>query len=279
MLPLTALLLLFTATASAGVTAAATAGVTAAALQQPPKIEIFILAGQSNMAGRGGVNGNRWDHFIPPECRPSPSILRLSAGLRWHVAREPLHSDIDTNKTCGVGPGMPFANAVLADGAAAPLIGLVPCAVGGTKIGEWARGTHLYNNLVRRGRVAVEGGGRLAAMVWYQGESDTVLEADAREYGGRLRRLISDLRRDLKDPNMIVIQVVIASGEGKYVGLVRAAQKGAKLENLFYVDAEGLQLEHDNLHLTTQSQVMLGNMLASAYFNHTPFSPNLSPDL
>ncbi|KAK8944749.1 putative carbohydrate esterase [Platanthera zijinensis] len=184
--------------------AASSVGAAAAA----PNSDIFILAGQSNMGGRGGVNGSRWDHFIPRECRPSPSILRLSAGLRWEVAREPLHADIDAVKICGVGPGMPFAHAVLTDGAAARRpIGLVPCAVGGTKISEWAWGTHLYSNLVRRALVAADGGGRLAAMLWYQGESDTVLEADARAYGGRMKRLVSDLRRDLQDPNLIVIQV------------------------------------------------------------------------
>jgi Carbohydrate esterase, sialic acid-specific acetylesterase len=71
---------------------------------------IFILAGQSNMAGRGGVYKNKWDHVVPNECGPHPSILRLNAGRVWEEARDPLHADIDVPKTCGVGPGMSFAN-------------------------------------------------------------------------------------------------------------------------------------------------------------------------
>ncbi|PKU78321.1 putative carbohydrate esterase [Dendrobium catenatum] len=86
-----------------------------------PKNTIFLLAGQSNMSGRGGVTGNRWDHFIPPECQPSPDILRLSAGLRWKEAREPLHADIDSRKVCGVGPGMPLLTLSCAGAAAPPL--------------------------------------------------------------------------------------------------------------------------------------------------------------
>ncbi|PKA47726.1 putative carbohydrate esterase [Apostasia shenzhenica] len=231
---------------------------------------IFVLAGQSNMAGRGGVSDDRWDHFVPPECRPTPSILRLSSQLCWEEAREPLHADIDVLKTCGVGPGMPFAQAVLAAGEAAS-IALVPCAVGGTAIGEWGRGTPLYETLVRRATIAAAaaGGGGVAAVLWYQGESDTVLRRDAEAYGSRMERLVRDLRSDLGQPDLLLIQVALASGEGKFVELVREAQKELKLDNLITVDAQGLQLEPDQLHLTTQSQVKLGSMLAASYLNHT----------
>lgn len=41
---------------------------------------IYILAGQCNMAGRGGVIDGIWDGIIPSECKPNPFILRL--GMR-----------------------------------------------------------------------------------------------------------------------------------------------------------------------------------------------------
>ncbi|KAG0472750.1 hypothetical protein HPP92_014607 [Vanilla planifolia] len=168
---------------------------------------VFVLAGQSNMAGRGGVSDGHWDHVVPPACRPSPSIHRLNASLMWQMAHEPLHADIDFKKTCGVGPGMPFAHSVVAASTEAVPLGLVPCAVGGTSIREWARGTSLYKNLVHRARVAAaSAGGRVAAMLWYQGESDTVSEKDAEAYGHRMETLISHLRADLRDPNLLVIQ-------------------------------------------------------------------------
>ncbi|KAG5103620.1 hypothetical protein AAZX31_17G225600 [Glycine max] len=75
--------------------------------------DIFVLAGQSNMAGPGGVFGGKWEGNAPAECRPSPWVLRRSAGLEWEEAREPLHEDNDVAKTCGVGPGMAFANEVV----------------------------------------------------------------------------------------------------------------------------------------------------------------------
>ncbi|KAG6475079.1 probable carbohydrate esterase At4g34215 [Zingiber officinale] len=233
---------------------------------------IFVLAGQSNMAGRGGVCVDRWDGVVPPQCRPSRSILRLDARLRWEVAREPLHADIDVNKSCGVGPGMPFAHALLTSSLLPrqppPEIGLVPCAVGGTSIQEWARGTALYGSLVLRARSATAAG-RLAAVLWYQGESDTVAREDAEAYGGRMERLIQDLRADLFSPELRLIQVALASGEGNFTEVVRQAQKGIKLPNVACVDGRGLPLEADHVHLTTKAQVKLGKMLAEAYLSLT----------
>ncbi|CAL9106301.1 unnamed protein product [Musa textilis] len=234
-----------------------------------PKKLVFVLAGQSNMAGRGGVSGDLWDGAVPPQCRPSASILRLSARLRWEVAREPLHADVDVNKTCGVGPGMAFAHAMLSSvfwAARPPLVvGLVPCAVGGTRIEEWARGTALYDGLVRRAKAA---GGKLGAVLWYQGESDTVSREDAEAYRARMERLILHLRSDLELPGLLLIQVAIASGEGNFTEIVRKAQKDICLPNVACVDAKGLQLEADHLHLTTSAQVQLGEMLAGAYLTH-----------
>ncbi|PSS02683.1 Carbohydrate esterase [Actinidia chinensis var. chinensis] len=228
--------------------------------------QIFILSGQSNMAGRGGVKHKHWDTVVPPECRPDPSaLLRLNAHLRWEAACEPLHADIDSKKACGVGPGMPFANAVKER---VGVVALVPCAVGGTAIKEWARGKHLYENMVRRAKAAAASGGEIQAMLWYQGESDTSSQHDADSYKVNMERLIHDVRSDLQCPSLPIIQVAIASGDAKYMEAVREAQKSIDLPNVVCVDAIGLQLGPDNLHLTTQAQVQLGHMLADAYLNH-----------
>ncbi|CAA7410953.1 unnamed protein product [Spirodela intermedia] len=231
--------------------------------------DVFVLAGQSNMSGRGGVRQRRWDGVVPPECRPRPGILRFSARSRWVEAREPLHADIDTAKTCGIGPGMPFADAVIphllpSDGGEAAA-GLVPCAVGGTAIKEWERGTRLYQQMVRRAREAVRGGGELRAVLWYQGESDAATDHSAAAYGPNMEKLICDLRADLDLPSLPVIQVAITSGEGPGMEKVRRAQLGMHLPGVVCVDARGLPLNDDQIHLATAAQVTLGRMLAEAY--------------
>lgn len=54
---------------------------------------------------------------------------------------------------------------------------------------------------------------------------------------------------------------------------MREAQKAVDLPNVTYVDAKGLQLKEDNLHLTTESQVQLGRLLAEVYLTHFHASP------
>ncbi|KAA8533773.1 hypothetical protein F0562_031290 [Nyssa sinensis] len=98
----------------------------------------------------GGVNKQKhWDGVVSPECRLDHSILRLNAHLHWKAAYEPLYADIDTKKACGVGLGMSFTNVVKEREG---VVGLVPCAVGGTAIKEWARGSHLYEGIMKRGQ-------------------------------------------------------------------------------------------------------------------------------
>ncbi|CAL9777682.1 unnamed protein product [Musa acuminata subsp. burmannicoides] len=240
--------------------------------------QIFVLSGQSNMAGRGGVRHHRWDGVVPPECRPNPSILRFSARCHWEEAHDPLHGDIDTAKICGVGPGMAFANALLprlSDGA---VLGLVPCAIGGTAIKEWERGSRLYEEMVRRARKAAElgGGGEIKAVLWYQGESDTTSHGAAEAYAANIEKLIRDVRLDLSLPSLPFIQasfllhpqVAIASGDKHYIEKIREAQLGISMPDVLNVDAMGLPLNEDNLHLTTEAQVLLGNMLAETYAEH-----------
>jgi hypothetical protein len=255
---------------------------------------VFILAGQSNMSGRGGATNGTWDGVVPPKCAPSPRILRLSPDLHWEEAREPLHAGIDVGNVLGVGPGMPFAHAVLVGQGAA--VGLVPCAQGATPIANWTRGSQLYERMVTRARAALAEGGELAAMLWFQGEADTMNREDAELYQGRLEALVRDVRRDLICADLIVIEVIIpnflllmnlasrwvdysispaqvgiatAQYNGKFLNRVRKAQKAvsSRLPNVMLVDAMGLPIASDYTHLTTQAQVQLGSMLAKAYLS------------
>ncbi|XP_010515780.1 PREDICTED: probable carbohydrate esterase At4g34215 isoform X1 [Camelina sativa] len=268
-------------------------------LQSPPQIQsqtiprnisIFILAGQSNMAGRGGVyndtatNTTVWDGVIPQECRSNPSILRLTAKLKWEIAKEPLHVDIDVNKTNGIGPGMSFADRLFYRFGH---VGLVPCSIGGTKLSQWQKGEFLYEETVRRAKAAVasSGGGSYRGILWYQGESDTVDMVDASVYKKRLVKYFTDLRSDLDQPNLPIIQAVakisyyqsscgvaLATGAGPYLDAVRKAQLKTDLKNVYCVDAMGLPLEPDGLHLTTSSQVRLGQMIAQSFADNIPNS-------
>ncbi|KAL3636073.1 hypothetical protein CASFOL_020620 [Castilleja foliolosa] len=235
---------------------------------------IFILAGQSNMAGRGGMDKGKLVE-IPSECHSTPQILRLNPELAWEEAKEAIHTGIDP-KECGIGPGMIFANSVLQRDPNIGVIGLVPCAVGGTSISRWLPGNDLYVKMLSRTQAALNnGGGEIKALLWYQGENDMINEDTANKYKSNLETLLTQLRSDLQLPNLPVIEVALASKgkEGKesfgpYFDVVRSAQLEMPnlLPNVKCVDALGLEvLTVDYLHLTAKAQVKLGKMLAAAF--------------
>ncbi|XP_042016850.1 probable carbohydrate esterase At4g34215 [Salvia splendens] len=230
-------------------------------IDQPQNI--FILAGQSNMVGRGGLINGVLDPHVPAECQPSPKILRLNVKLAWEVAHDPLHMGIDP-KVVGIGPGMSFANTMLAKDPTIGVIGLIPCAIGGTKIDEWAKGMKLYNDMIDRSKAAIKDGGALRALLWYQGESDTKFLQDTESYKAKFEKFIADVRADLQMPTLPVVQVLITSGDG-FVEEWRANQQAIKVANLKQVDAKGLELLTDNVHLSTAGEVKLGQMLADAF--------------
>lgn len=64
--------------------------------------------------------------------------------------------------------------------------------------------------------------------------------------------------------------MALASGEGPYVEIVRNAQLGINLPNVQCVDAKGLPLEPDRVHLTTPAQVQLGQALTDAFLQTLP---------
>jgi hypothetical protein len=169
-------------------------------MAQEPKYpnSIFLLAGQSNMAGRGS---------IPSQSTPSPNILQLALNKTWVEAHEPLHKEMDEGKVCGIGPGVPFANTILAEDPSFGVIGLVPCAKGGTRLKQWARGSKLYDRLVERANASIQRGGKIQALLWFQGETDTKSTEDAQLYRTRLHKFFNDLRSDLHFPDLPIFQV------------------------------------------------------------------------
>ncbi|XP_022964079.1 probable carbohydrate esterase At4g34215 [Cucurbita moschata] len=173
------------------------------------------------MAGRGGVEKNQkgyleWDGKIPLECQSDPSILRLSPKRQWEIAHEPLHLGIDIGKTTGIGPGIPFAHQLKAKaGQKAGVVGLVPCARGGTLIEQWIKNPSnpsatFYQNFIERIKASEKEGGVVRALFWYQGESNAAMSDTAHRYKDNLKKFITDIRNDIKPRFLPVIIVKIA---------------------------------------------------------------------
>ena len=109
-------------------------------------MDLYLLIGQSNMAGRGKLTAeNRVD---------TDRIFKLDAKGQWQVADEPIHFD---KKVAGAGLAASFAR-TMADWDKNVKIGLIPCAVGGTGIDRWVEGGDLWSNAVARTKIALKSG-------------------------------------------------------------------------------------------------------------------------
>lgn len=220
---------------------------------------IYLLMGQSNMAGRGPLES--------PAPADNPRILSLDPDGHWVVARDPLHEKIGRTQP-GVGPGMSFAAAMLK---AEPgvTIGLVPCAVGGTPLKRWVKNGDLYEAAVKRAQIAASSG-VISGVLWHQGEADSDKQPWADTYEKRLAGMIVSLRQDLGLPNLPVVVGQLGSylpvAKHPYVDTVRAAirQVAAAVPHTGYADSAGLVDKGDHLHFNTASQHILGARFAEA---------------
>jgi sialate O-acetylesterase len=269
----------------------------------PSDIDVWILAGQSNMHGCGllaeGLPSHpaiwsfapddTWAAAVEPLHRPWESTAPVHQALarRWlppadrELPREELARRDRTNLR-GVGPGPAFAQTLHA--ATGRSVGLIPCAQGGTTLEEWsptrrADGGHsLYGAMLER---VARAGRPVRGLLWYQGESDASYKLSL-DYGERLAAWISAVRRDLAQPSLPVGVVQI----GRFVGLeppavpdddiarraalgwnnVRHAQFALSKHTpgVFTVTALDLGLE-DFVHLNATSVTRVGRRLAHAF--------------
>jgi hypothetical protein len=225
----------------------------------PPKtsFHIYLLMGQSNMAGRG---------VVPAET-DNPHVLALNPDNHWVIARDPLHQKIGRVEP-GVGPGLPFALEMLK---ADPkiTIGLVPCAVGGTALSRWVKDADLYKNALERAKTAAAAG-TLKGILWHQGESDSDAQKNAESYENRLTQMLSDFRTDLGQPNLPIVVgqlgEFLPADKHPYVDTVRAALKRlpADLPHVGYADSHDLHDKGDQLHFDTDAQKEFGARFAKA---------------
>ncbi|WP_020604967.1 sialate O-acetylesterase [Spirosoma spitsbergense] len=230
----------------------------------PPNLRLFLLIGQSNMAGRG----------IPEaeDEQTNPRIWMLTKDLNWVAAKDPMH--FDKPAIVGVGPGLAFAKQ-LTDRYPKMNIGLIPCAVGGSGIDVWKPGayyeptkSHPYDDMLSRARKALEQG-QLAGILWHQGESDSSPDK-AGVYEAKLTELVQRLRQELNASTVPFVAgtlgdfVVKRNPDAKAVNdaLQQAAQH---IPNTYCVLSSELTDKGDSTHFDAASARTLGRRYADVF--------------
>lgn len=224
-------------------------------LSPPNDLDVYLLCGQSNMAGRGAIDG------AENESR-SRRVWTFDRESRWRPADHPLHWD---RPDAGVGPGLAFGIAVH-ERTGRP-VGLVPCAVGGSPLSRWEKGGDLYAAAVDRATNA-RMRGRLRGVLWHQGETDAMRADLAESYGDRLTRMVADLRADLGEPELPLVVGLLGplpAEKFPHREAVNAAlaELPKRAPRVGVVSADGLTCGPDGIHLDARSARELGRRYAA----------------
>lgn len=241
-----------------------------AAVKLPDKenFHLFLLAGQSNMAGRGKVAAE--------DKVAHPRVLALGKDGKWRPAVDPLHWD---KGSAGVGLARSFAIA-LAEKDDKVTIGLIPAACGGSPISTWTPGgyhgqtkSHPYDDALARARRAMQDG-TLQGILWHQGESDSN-PAAAAKYQARLTELITRFRKELEAPQLPLVIGQLgqfkASPFSDAKRQVDAAHQAIAKEDahIGFAESTDLTSNPDNVHFDAESLREFGRRYAEVYVKLT----------
>ena len=190
--------------------------------QLPADADVWVLAGQSNMAGSG---------FGEAPETPSDRVWLYTLRDEWKIAEESFIADryeavdeafaimrgerdkhfADPNyrkqqagiwRSAGAGLGLPFGKA-MAQHTGKP-VGLLICAKGDTRMEEWTPDYDghpymaLYQATLRRIRKV---GRPIKGILWDQGASDS-FDGKAQLYVERMKKMVAAFRRDLNQPDL-----------------------------------------------------------------------------
>ncbi|WP_257669260.1 sialate O-acetylesterase [Parapedobacter tibetensis] len=229
-------------------------------VQKDDDFHIYLLLGQSNMAGRGKIT----PEFAAMEHE---RVFALDAEGHWVKAKHPLH--FDKPKRAGVGPGLSFGMEI-AEADSAIRVGLVPCAVGGTDIGKWTPGsfdeitkTYPFDDAVRRLKTAQKYG-VIKGVLWMQGEANST-EKKKHKYLKKLSKLISRIRKESNTPDLPFVVSELGRYKDSYALInEQLAKLPLKVKNTWVVSSEGLTHKGDGVHLNSESAHELGIRFARA---------------
>ena len=275
-----------------------------------PDVDLWVLAGQSNMLGCGLLKG-------PTE--PDPRIMVFTKDKKWLLAEEPLHTEraeVDNYPAShfpirehillqrygvmfpqnltpqqflddlgepergleGVGPGLFFAKHLI-QYTNRP-IGLIFCPFGGTTMANWDPATQnpndLYPFMMERIRAV---GGKVKGMLWYQGEGDS--GPTHAVFEENFLNFIDTFRRDMGDPDLPFVYVQIGRfpqrvdpNVNQSVNKLREIQRriSKMRKNVYMVGTLDLPMD-DFIHIAYEGQRRLGRRLAEIVLSEVYHQP------
>ncbi|MEN8230652.1 MAG: sialate O-acetylesterase [Bacteroidota bacterium] len=218
---------------------------------------VFILAGQSNMAGRGVVE--------PMDTLPDKRIITISKEQEWILAKEPLH--FYEPKLAGLDCGLSFGREMIGELPDSVTIALIPCAVGGSSIHQWL-GDSLYRNVQLLSNFKEKVGfaksyGTIKGILWHQGENDALTDRIA-VHEQKLKKLIATFRSIVGNNQLPFLMGELGSFRGapvqsRYDSINHILHSVAESdENSFVIETDDLKSKADHVHFNAAGQRSMG---------------------
>lgn len=227
--------------------------------------DIFLLIGQSNMAGRAPIES-------VDEPAPAGVYLLDDAG-RWTPASNVpnglnRYSTVGVAAAAGLGPGTTFGRD-LAE-ATGRRIGLVVNARGGTAIAQWRPVDHegdyaLFDEAVARARLALDNnpGAQLRGILWHQGEGDNRGGVED-YYVNDIDEIVTALRTTLDAPTAVFVAGEVGTWMGRGARVNPEIRRIPEVVDLSgWVSSEGLTTHETDRdpwgpHFNSEGQRILG---------------------
>ena len=223
--------------------------------------DIFLLIGQSNMAGRGPMIEGDQEVY-------SDKVFLLDKSGKAVPATNPLNQYSTVGKSVSlqqIGPGFSFSKKLAQETGRKIL--LVVNARAETAISEWLpdASTGYFNAAVQRTKQALALGGELKAVLWHQGCHDSYKQSDIDVYLSRLRTIVVEFRKQTQTASVFI------AGELPQWRPYSAAFNKMLKDIYFnvpyadYVSSEGctcVSPDNDDPHFSRDGQILLGERYA-----------------
>jgi len=221
-----------------------------------PKLDLFLLIGQSNMAGRGTITSDYLDTIT--------NVFLLTPKNSMEPAINPLNKYSNIRKALSmqqIGPGYEFSKKIVTETGAQ--IGLIVNARGGSSINSWEKGNkdQYFEKTIERMKAALKWG-TLKAILWHQGESDS---GQSDTYMVKLATMVENFRVDLGYPKAFFVAGEIAYWRKEslpFNEMIRTISTHIPYST--YVSANGLTplINITDPHFNAASQLILGERYA-----------------
>ncbi|MEZ4970696.1 MAG: sialate O-acetylesterase [Flavobacteriaceae bacterium] len=224
---------------------------------------VFILAGQSNMAGRGLVE--------PQDTVPNKRVYTLNKKGDIIFAKEPLH--FYEPSMAGLDSGLSFGKSVIRQIPDSISVLLIPTAVGGSSISQWLNDSiHREVKLLSNFKQKAEWGmryGTIKGILWHQGESDAKTKK-APLYQSRLSELFQQFRKIIGNQDTIILigQLGSYSTDPMWSKINNHIKYYVSTDpNTAVINTQDLKDKGDKVHFNSEAQRLMGERYAQEFIN------------